>query len=70
MEYLWTAASGRVPPEAAWGQEWGHISVFAVTLQSTAAFENGKWSSPFLARVRMAFIAKGVQVGIKDNKRS
>lgn len=44
--------------------------MFAVTLQSTAAFENGKWSSPFLARVRMAFLAKGVQVGIKDNKRS
>lgn len=48
-------------------EEWGHITVCCNPVVHSH-LENGKWSSPFLARVRMAFLAKGVQVRIKDNK--
>lgn len=73
MGHLGRAAAGRLPPEAAWGQksEAMTASLSAVSLESPQppSRRGSGHGSPLLARVGVAFLAKGVWVEIKkDNK--
>lgn len=78
VEYLVTATAGRGPHDTAWRHKSGATvaPLFAVNLEAhqlgvpTATIKNGGGAgSSLLARVGMAFWAKGVWTGIKkDNK--